>query len=48
MSTLSEWFQEEEHRERQSRLNEWREIEKLLRDLEYIRVPVRHLLPVRR
>lgn len=45
MSTLSDWFQEqeetEEANERQSRLDEWNRIAKMLRDLEYIKVPVR-------
>ena len=45
MTTLSEWFQEQEQEEkaseRQERLDEWRRIAKMLRDLEYIKVPVK-------
>ena len=45
MSALSEWFQEQKQEEkaseRQERLDEWRRIAKMLRDLEYIRVPVK-------
>ena len=45
MSALSEWFheqeQEEKASERQERLDEWRRIAKMLRDLEYIKVPVK-------
>jgi predicted acyl esterase len=45
MSALSEWFheqeQEEKENERKSRLDEWRRIAKMLRDLEYIKVPVK-------
>ena len=45
MSALSEWFheqeQEEREAERRANLDEWRRIAKMLRDLEYIKVPVR-------
>lgn len=45
MTALSEWFQEQEQEEkaseRQERLDEWRRIAKMLRDLEYIKVPVK-------
>ena len=46
MTTLSEWFQEQEQEEREAErranLDEWRRIAKMLRDLEYIKVPVNH------
>ena len=45
MSVMSEWFQEQEQEEREAKrranLDEWRRIAKMLRDLEYIKVPVR-------
>ena len=48
MTTLSEWFQEQEQEEQEEReakrranLDEWRRIAKMLRDLEYIKVPVK-------
>lgn len=45
MSALSEWFQEqareEREAERRANLDEWRRIARMLRDLEYIKVPVR-------
>ena len=48
MTTLSEWFHEQEQEEKEEReakrranLDEWRRIAKMLRDLEYIKVPVR-------
>jgi len=45
MSVMSEWFheqeQEEREAERRANLDEWRRIAKMLRDLEYIKVPVR-------
>jgi hypothetical protein len=45
MSVMPEWFQEQEQEEkaseRQERLDEWRRIAKMLRDLEYIKVPVK-------
>ena len=45
MSVMPEWFQEQEQKEkaseRQERLDEWRRIAKMLRDLEYIKVPVK-------
>ena len=52
MTTLSEWFheqeQEEKASERQERLDEWRRIAKMLRDLEYIKVPVKRSRNVKR
>jgi predicted acyl esterase len=54
MTTLSEWFheqeqeeQEEREAERRANLDEWRRIAKMLRDLEYIKVPVRRLRRVK-
>jgi len=48
MSVMPEWFQEQEQEEREEReakrranLDEWRRIAKMLRDLEYIKVPVK-------
>ena len=45
MSVMSEWFQEQEQEEREAKrrtnLDEWRRIAKMLRDLEYIKVPVK-------
>lgn len=48
MSVMPEWFQEQEQEEQEEReakrranLDEWRRIAKMLRDLEYIKVPVR-------
>jgi len=45
MSVMSEWFQEQEQEEREAErrtnLDEWRRIAKMLRDLEYIKVPVK-------
>ncbi len=45
MTALSEWFheqeQEEREAERRANLDEWRRIAKMLRDLEYIKVPVK-------
>lgn len=45
MSVMSEWFQEqareEREAERRANLDEWRRIAKMLRDLEYIKVPVK-------
>lgn len=42
---MPEWFQEQAREEREAKrranLDEWRRIAKMLRDLEYIRVPVR-------
>ena len=44
MTALSEWFHEQEQEEREAKrranLDEWRRIAKMLRDLEYIKVPV--------
>jgi len=47
MSVMPEWFQEQEQEEKEEReakrranLDEWRRIAKMLRDLEYIKVPV--------
>ena len=51
MSVMPEWFQEQEQEERaserQERLDEWRRIAKMLRGLEYIKVPVRRLRRVK-
>jgi len=45
MTALSEWFHEQEQEEREAKrranLDEWRRIAKMLRDLEYIKVPVK-------
>ena len=45
MSVMPEWFQEQEQEEREAErranLDEWRRIAKMLRDLEYIKVPVK-------
>ena len=45
MSVMSEWFQEQAREEREAKrranLDEWRRIAKMLRDLEYIKVPVK-------
>jgi hypothetical protein len=45
MSVMPEWFQEQEQAEREAErranLDEWRRIAKMLRDLEYIKVPVK-------
>ena len=45
MSVMPEWFheqeQEEREAERRANLDEWRRIAKMLRDLEYIKVPVK-------
>ena len=51
MTALSDWFQEQEQEEREAErranLDEWRRIAKMLRDLEYIKVPVRRLRRVK-
>jgi len=45
MSVMPEWFQEQEQEEREAErrvsMDEWRRIAKMLRDLEYIKVPVK-------
>ena len=45
MSVMPEWFQEQEQEEREAErranLDEWRRIAKMLRGLEYIKVPVK-------
>ena len=51
MSVMPEWFQEQEQEEREAErrvsMDEWRRIAKMLRGLEYIKVPVRRLRRVK-